>query len=96
MKVNYPHLNEVGACSSSSHFWADRNRRIDCRPEYSILLQGANLILIPVFQKAKASETVSPLGRNLEVSALIKEVGLLCRQLYQKAICELQRLCVDF
>jgi hypothetical protein len=71
MKVNYPHLNEVGACSSSSHFWADRNRRIDCRPEYSILLQGANLILIPVFQKAKASETVSPLGRNLEVSGSI-------------------------
>jgi hypothetical protein len=27
----------------------------------------------------KASETVSPLGRNLEVSAFVKEVGLSCR-----------------
>jgi hypothetical protein len=53
-------------------------------------------MLVPVFQKAKASETVSPLRRNLEVSALIKEVGLSCRQLYPKAICEFQRLCVDF
>ena len=53
-------------------------------------------MLIPLSQKAVASETVSPVGRNLAASALIKEVGLTCKQLYQIAIGELQRLCVDF
>lgn len=33
-------------------------------------------MLIPLFQKAEASETVSPVGRNLAASAFIKEVGL--------------------
>ena len=28
-----PHPQGDGACNSNSHFWADHNRRIDCRPK---------------------------------------------------------------
>ncbi|BAU09540.1 hypothetical protein LEP3755_00110 [Leptolyngbya sp. NIES-3755] len=40
-------------------------------------------MLVPLFQKAEASETVSPVVRSLAASALIKEVGLSYKQLYQ-------------
>lgn len=49
-------------------------------------------MLIPISQKAKASETVSPAVRKRTESAFIKGVGLSPTQLYQ----ELQILCVDF
>ena len=43
-------------------------------------------------KKLIASETVSPVVRSLAGRAFIKGVGLSRVQLYQKTVCDLQRL----
>ena len=49
-------------------------------------------MLIPLSQKAEASETVSSVVRSLAGRAFIKGVGLSRVRLYQKTVCYLQRL----
>ncbi len=49
-------------------------------------------MLIPLSQKAEASETVSPVVRSLAGRAFIKGVGLSQVRLSQKTACHLQRL----
>ena len=49
-------------------------------------------MLIPLSQKAEASETVSPVVRSLAGRAFIKGVGLSQVRSYQKTACHLQRL----
>lgn len=56
-----PHPQGDGACDSNSHFWADHNRRIDCRPELKKILTNVyrsvviRMALIPTLLAPKFS-----------------------------------------
>ena len=49
-------------------------------------------MLVPLSQKAAASETVSPVLRSLSGCVFVKRVGNSCIQSYQKTLAQLQRL----